>query len=116
MVRQFKGSRVAPFCSRSLVEADSQDSFVKFTMQTNDQLYTQLEQVLFKEVGETGRFSYPADDPFAAEFEEQMTSLLREYKGQGEYLCAAAPEVPGGHDDVHGSGPLIRVLHNRWSQ
>jgi len=29
-----------------------------------------------------------------------MTTLLREYKGDGEYLCPHAPEEPGAHDDA----------------
>jgi len=29
-----------------------------------------------------------------------MTQLIREYKGDGEFLSPHAPEIPGAHDDA----------------
>ena len=56
--------------------------------------------------GSSERFTYPADHPLASEFEEQMTQLIREYQGQGEYLKASAPDEPGTHDDACDSTAL----------
>lgn len=44
-------------------------------------------------------FSYPADHPLAAEFAEQTARLLREYKGDGEYLSVHHPAEPDARDD-----------------
>jgi hypothetical protein len=52
------------------------------------------------------RFSYPADHPLAAEFEEQMARLIGEYKGDGEYLSVHHPEEPGARDDAPDSTAL----------
>lgn len=45
-------------------------------------------------------FSYPADHPFAAEFEELMCKLVREYTGDGEFLAVHHPAEPDAHDDA----------------
>ena len=76
-----------------------EQSFFKFTLQSKDRLYVLFEQALFREPGQEGRFSYPADHPLAGEFEEQMTAMLREYKGDGEYLSVHHPDEAGAHDD-----------------
>jgi hypothetical protein len=76
----------------------SRDSFFKFTLQSKDALYVNFEQALFKDPGDPLRFSYPADHPLASEFEDEMTKLVREYKGDGEYLSVHHPDEPGAHD------------------
>lgn len=38
------------------------------------------------------RFSYAADHPLGGEFEDQMTALIRDYKGDGEYLSPHHPD------------------------
>ncbi|MFN0019075.1 MAG: hypothetical protein ACKVP0_12495 [Pirellulaceae bacterium] len=57
--------------------------------------------------GDPLRFSYPADHPFAAEFEERMTALVREYKGDGEYLSVHHPDTPGALDDAPDATALM---------
>ena len=37
------------------------------------------------------RFSYPANHPMTAQFEEQMTAMIREYKEGGAYQCRITP-------------------------
>src|SRR5687768_7651974 len=64
----------------------AEDSFFKFTLQGKNELYLCFEQAIFKDTDAEGRFSYPADHPLASEFEEQTTAIIREYKGEGEYL------------------------------
>lgn len=76
------------------------DSFFKFTMQSKDALYGVYEQALFNEPGSNGRFDYPADHPLAGEFEDQMIALIREYKGDGEYLSVNHPKTPDAKDDA----------------
>ena len=49
------------------------------------------EQAIYRDEGDSLRFSYPADHPLAAEFDERMVRLVREYKGDGKYLSAASP-------------------------
>lgn len=41
-----------------------------------------------------------SDHPLTAEFEDQMISLVREYKGDGEYLSVHHPDEPGAKDDA----------------
>src|SRR3954454_15776377 len=57
-----------------------QESLVKFTPESKNEMYTLLEAALFRDGGDPLRFSYWAGDPLAAEIEEQMSILLREYK------------------------------------
>ena len=45
------------------------------------------------------KFSYPADDPLAPDFEAEMLNLVREYEGDGEYLSVHHPDEPGATDD-----------------
>lgn len=60
------------------------------------------------------RFSYPADHPLAAEFEEQMVALVREYKRDGEYLSVHHPDDdPGARDDAPDACALAPRL-GRW--
>ena len=75
-------------------------SKVKFTLQSKNEMYTNFDAALFKEDDDEQKFSYPADDPLTAEFEEQMTLLEREYKGDGEYLTPHHPDKAGMHDDA----------------
>jgi hypothetical protein len=42
----------------------------------------------------------------ASEFEEQTTSLIGEYKGEGEHLVPHHPDEPGAHDDAPDSTAL----------
>ncbi len=76
------------------------ESCFKFSLQSKDRLYVNFEQALFKEPDDPLRFSYPGDHPLASEFEEQMTQLVREYLGDGEYLSVHHPKNdPAAHDD-----------------
>jgi hypothetical protein len=43
-------------------------------------MYRLLEAALFRNVEKPDRLSYPSDHLLAAELEEQMTRLVREYK------------------------------------
>lgn len=63
-------------------------------------MYTVFEQAIFKNEDDLLRFSYPANHPLAAEFEEQMVALLREYKVDGEYLSVHHPDEPDARDDA----------------
>lgn len=75
-----------------------EDSHVKFTLQSKNDLFLCFEQAIFRDPGDTMRFSYLADHPLTAEFEEQTTRLLREYKGDGEYLSVHHPDEPDAED------------------
>ncbi len=77
-----------------------ESSFVKFTLQSKNEMYGLFDEVLFKPQREAGRFSYPADDKYVVDFEAQMTELVREYKGEGEYLSPHHPDKPGARDDA----------------
>jgi hypothetical protein len=44
-------------------------------------------------------FAYPADHPLASQFEEQTMRLVREYKGDEEYLSVDHPDEPDAHGD-----------------
>jgi hypothetical protein len=59
-----------------------------------------FESAIYREPGDPLRFFYPIDHYLAAEFEEQMTALVREYKGDGEYLSVHHPDTPGARDDA----------------
>src|SRR5206468_5597049 len=83
-----------------------EESFFKFTVQSKNDLYLHDEQALFKEPDDPLRYSYPADDPLTAEFEDQMVRLVREYKGDGEYLCVHHPDEPDARDDAPDSTAL----------
>jgi hypothetical protein len=88
------------------------DSFFKFGLQTKDTLYVNFEQALFKEQGAAGRLSYPADHPLAGEFEEQMIALIREYKGDGEYLSVHHPATTDAKDDAPDATALALLAAN----
>lgn len=75
-----------------------QESLVKFTLQSKHEMYSKWEAALFRDAGEPMRFSYLADHPLTAAFEEQATRLVREYKGDGEYLSVHHPDEPDAHD------------------
>ena len=72
-----------------------EESMVKFTPQSKNEMYTLTEAALFKDAGDPQRFSYWADDPLTPELEEQFTRLVREYKTDAELLSPHAPEEPG---------------------
>lgn len=76
------------------------ESLFKFTLQSKNDLYLHFESALFKDEGDEYRFTFPADHPLAGEFEEQMTRLVREYKGDGEYLSVHHPDEQGARDDA----------------
>lgn len=61
-------------------------SHVKFSLQSKNAPYMRFEQASFRDASDKMRFSYPADHPLTAEFEDQMTGLVRECKGDGEHL------------------------------
>lgn len=76
-----------------------EESMVKFTLQSKHEMYGALEDALFRDEDDPLRFSYPADHELAAASEEQMTKLVREYKGDGAYLSVHHPDEPGASDD-----------------
>lgn len=79
----------------------SEDSFFVFTKQGKNDLYVNYEQALFKDDPKDPlKFSYPADHELTPEFEEQMTALVREYTGDGEYLAVHHPDEPNAKDDA----------------
>jgi hypothetical protein len=82
------------------------ESHVKFTLQSKNDLFTNFDNCLFRDPGDPLRFSYPADHPLAGEFEDQMTALIREYKGDGEYLSPHHPDEQGALDDAPDSTSL----------
>lgn len=84
-----------------------QESLVKFTLQSKHEMYTKWEAALFRDAGQPMRLSYPADHPLAAAFEEQATRLVREYKGDGEYLSVHHPDEPDARDDFPDSTALM---------
>ena len=70
-----------------------QESHVKFTLQSKNEMYLNFESAIYLELGDPLGFSYPVDHPLAAEFEEQMTALVREYKG--DIFRSTIPTRPG---------------------
>lgn len=82
------------------------DSHVKFSLQSKNDLYVNFENALFRDPGDPMRFSYPADHALTAEFDDQTTRLLREYKGDGEYLSVHHPDEPDAKDDAPDSTAL----------
>lgn len=70
-------------------------------------MYLNFESAIYRELGDPLRFSYPADHEIAAEFGEQMTTLTREYKGDGEYLSVHHPDTPGARDDAPDATALM---------
>ena len=83
------------------------ESLVKFTLQSNHEMYTKWEAAVFRDEGDPMRFSYPADHPLAGMFEEQTQRLVREYKGDGEYLSVHHPDEPDARDDFPDSTALM---------
>lgn len=77
-----------------------EESRVKFTSDSKNEMYLLFEAALFRPEGDQLRYSYPAEDPLTPEFEEQMTILLREYKTDKALLSPHAPEEPGANDDA----------------
>ena len=84
-----------------------EESHVLFTLQSKNEMYLNFESAIYREPGDTLRFSYPADHALAAEFEEQMTALTREDKGDGEYLSVHHPDRPGALDDAPDATALM---------
>ncbi len=84
-----------------------EESFFQFTLQSKITLYMNFEAALFRDAGDPLRFSYPADHPLAAQFEEQMVALVREYKGQGEMLSIHHPDEQGAKDDAPDATALM---------
>lgn len=68
------------------------ESAVTFTTQSKHKMYTQLQDALYRDPEDQMRFSYPTDHPLAAELEDQMCGLVREYVGDGEYLSVHHPD------------------------
>jgi len=88
----------------------SEDSFFPFTLSGKNDLYVNYEQSLFKDACDDERFSYPADHPLTAEFEEQMVALEREYKGDGEYLSVHHPENDANAKDDAPDATALALL------
>lgn len=76
------------------------DTKFKFTLQSKSELYANFEQALFKDSEDSLRLTYPPDHKLTHKFEEQMLNLVREYKGDGEYLSVHHPDEPGAKDDT----------------
>jgi hypothetical protein len=74
-------------------------SQIKFTLQSKNDLYLNFEKAIYRDEGDSLRFSYPVDHPLTAEFDEQRVRLVREYKGDGEYLSVHHPDEPDARDD-----------------
>ena len=72
-------------------------------------MYLAFESAIYREPGDSLRFSYPVDHALAAEFEEQMTALVREYKGDGDYLSVHHPDTPGALDDAPDATALMLI-------
>ena len=70
-------------------------------------MYLNFELAIYRYSGDPLRFSYRADQPLAAEFEEQMTTLVREYKGDGEYLSVHHPQTPEALDEAPNAAALM---------
>jgi len=77
-----------------------EESLFVFSKSSKNDLHLCFEAAIFKEEGDPMRFSYPADHPLAAEFEDQMTKLEREYLSDGEYLSVHHPKTADGRDDA----------------
>lgn len=78
----------------------SEDSKVAFTLQSKNEMYTNFDDVLFRDEGDPIRFGYPASHELAEEFEGEMCALVREYRGGGELLSPHHPDTPGARDDA----------------
>lgn len=91
-----------------------EQSHVKFTLQSKNDMYVGFENVIFKNPNDIMRFSYPADHPLTAEFEQKMTALLREYKGDGEYLSVHHPNEPDARDDAPDATELALMGWRDW--
>ena len=52
---------------------------VKFKLHSKNDLYLVFADTLYRDEGDSLRFSYPSDHPLAAEFEEQMTAWAKEF-------------------------------------
>lgn len=85
------------------------ESFYQSTLQRNKAVYLNFEATLFRDECHPLRFSYPADHPLTAEFEEQMIGLAREYKGVGEYLSIYHPDEQGASDDAPNCTALMAM-------
>ena len=83
-----------------------EESMFTFTLQSKAQLYMNFQEALYKDAEDEYSFSYPFNHPLTAEFEDQMTRLLRTYKGDGEYLSVSHPDEPDGRDDAPDSVAL----------
>lgn len=89
---------------KSGLSIGEQSHFV-FTKQSKNDLYLHYENLLFTEEGR--KFTYPADHPLTAEYEDQMTQLQREYTGDGEYLSVHHPPTAEGRDDAPDATALM---------
>jgi len=64
------------------------------------------QPVPFREPDDPLQFTYTAD-PLAAEFEEQMTTQVREYRGMGNISRSDQPDTPGVLDDAPDATALM---------
>lgn len=83
------------------------ESLVTFTLRSNNEINTNFGNALFRDPGDPLRFSYSADQPLAAEFEGQMTALIRGYEGDREYPSRHHPDEQGANDDAPDSTALM---------
>ncbi|WP_254511425.1 hypothetical protein [Anatilimnocola floriformis] len=81
-------------------------SRVKYTLPSKYKMYLNFQAALYREPDDPLRFSYPADHPLPTEFEEQMTALVREYKGNGKFLSVHHPDTPGRLQGAHDATAL----------
>lgn len=82
------------------------ESKVKFTLQSKNDLYVNWQEALYKGPEDDGYFTYPLDHPLAGEFEDQTVALIREYKGEAELLSVHHPDEPDARDDAPDSVAL----------
>ena len=93
------------------------ESLVKFTAQSKNEMYTTLEAALFREAGDPQRLSYPADHPLAAELEEQMTTARpRVQDGRRTALPARAGGAGGARRRLLDAGPRLARGGRRWDR
>ena len=84
-------------------------SHVKFTLQSKNDLYLNFQEALYRDPADDMAFTYPLNHPLTAEFEDQMTRLVREYKGDGEILSVHHPDEPDARDDAPDSTALSLI-------
>lgn len=71
-------------------------------------MYSLPQYAIIKNPDDPLQFSHPADHPRAAEFEEQFCGLVKELKGDVEYLSVHhADNDPATRDDAQDTTALM---------